>query len=157
VQRRTLDQRLLLRFPRLGGLVNAAILSLPSRSRIRRKLVERSFRMAYAAFSRGDFEAAFAQLHPDVEWHTPESFPDAEVLRGRDAVVDWYGRRWVSSWEWWESEAEQIIDRRDGTFIVRAVTRGRGRASGIEVELRDVDVYEIRRGLAIRVHEVDEQ
>jgi ketosteroid isomerase-like protein len=112
--------------------------------------------MAYSAFSRGDFEVAFVQLDPDVEWHTPRNFPDAEVLHGRDAVLEWYGSRWVSSWDWWESEAERIVDPGDGTIVVHAVTRGRGKASGIEVELRDVDVYEIRRGWAIRVRELDQ-
>ncbi len=156
-QRRTLEQRFLLRFPKLGGVINAAVLRLPTASRMRRMFVTRGFRTAYEAFSRGDFEAALAQLHPEVEWHTPQSFPDAEVLKGRDAVLEWYGRHWVSSWKWWESEAEEIIDRGDGTFVIHAVTRGRGRASGIDVELRDTDIYEMRRGLAVRVRELDER
>jgi len=118
-------------------------------------LIERSFRRAYQAFSRGDFEAAFSVLHPDVEWHTPPNFPDAAVLHGRQAVLDWYGSRWADSWEWWESKAEQIIDRGNGTIIVRAVTRGRGKASGVDVELRDIDVYETRDGWITRVREVE--
>jgi ketosteroid isomerase-like protein len=146
----------MVRFPALGAFVNRRVLLLPPGNRIRRTLVSHSFRMAYDAFSRGDFEAAFVQLHPDVEWHTPASFPDAEVLHGRDAVVQWYGTRWASSWEWWESEPEEIIDRGDGTIVIHAVTRGRGVASGVDVELRDTDIYEIRRGWAVRVREVDE-
>jgi ketosteroid isomerase-like protein len=155
-QRRTLEERLLLRFPGLMARVNAHVLRLPPGSRLRRSLVMRSFRTAYQAFSRGDFDAAFARLHPDVEWHTPANFPDAEILHGRDAVLEWYGSRWVNSWDWWETEPERIVDRGGGTMIVHAVTRGRGRASGIEVELRDVDVYEIRSGWAVRVRELDE-
>jgi len=112
--------------------------------------------MAYEAFSRGDFEAAFVQLHPNVEWRTPASFPDAEVLHGRRAVVDWYGTRWANSWEWWESRPERIIDRGDGQIVIHAITRGRGVASGVDVELRDTDIYEIQRGWAVRVREIDE-
>jgi hypothetical protein len=60
------------------------------------------------------------------------------------------------SWDWWESEPEKIIDRGDGTIIIHAVTRGRGVASGVDVELRDTDVYEIDQGWAVRVREVEE-
>jgi ketosteroid isomerase-like protein len=146
----------LVRFPALGAFVNRHVMRLPAGNRIRRTVVWRSFRMAYEAFSRGDFEAAFAQLHPDVEWHTPATFPYTEVLHGRDAVLEWYGTRWASSWDWWESEPEKIIDRGDRTIIIHAVTRGRGVASGVDVELRDTDVYEIDQGWAVRVREVEE-
>jgi ketosteroid isomerase-like protein len=74
---------------------------------------------------------------------------------GLDAVLDWYGTRWADSWEWWESTADQIVDRGDDTIIVHAVTRGRGKASGLEVELRDTDVYEISGGWIVRVRELD--
>ena len=60
-------------FPALGAFVNRHVMRLPAGNRIRRTLVSRSFRMAYDPFSRGDFEAAFAQLHPDVEGHAPAS------------------------------------------------------------------------------------
>ena len=146
---------MLLRRPGLGARLISGVLRLPKRSRLRRALVGRSFRIAYEAFSHGDFEAAFATLHPNVEWHTPSNFPDAAVLEGRAAVLDWYGRRWTDSWEWWETEAEHIVDRGDGTIIVRAVTRGRGKASHIDVELRDIDVYEINRGWVVRTRELE--
>jgi ketosteroid isomerase-like protein len=78
-----------------------------------------------------------------------------EVLRGRD-VVDWYGARWASSWDWWESEPERVIDRGDGTIIIHAVTRGRVGAGGVDVEIRDTDVYEVDGGWVVQVREVED-
>lgn len=154
-RRRTVEQRLLVRFPALAASLNAWVMRRSPRSRLRRRVVLRSFRLAYEAFSRGDFEAAFAVLHPDVEWHTPANFPDAAVLHGRAAVLEWYGTRWVDSWDWWESTAEEVVDAGDGTIVVHAITQGRGKASGLDVALRDTDVYEIRDGWIVRVRELD--
>ncbi len=34
-------------------------------------------REAVAAFNRGDLDAALERMHPDIEWQTPDAFPDA--------------------------------------------------------------------------------
>jgi ketosteroid isomerase-like protein len=41
---------------------------------------------AYDAFARGDIDAAVADLHPDVEWIEPASFPMGGPYHGRAAV-----------------------------------------------------------------------
>lgn len=46
---------------------------------------------AYAAFNARDIERALATMHPDVEW--PNAM-DGGVVRGRDAVRDYWARQW---------------------------------------------------------------
>ena len=43
-------------------------------------------RAAYAAFNRGDFNAAVAALDPKIEWTEPTEFPGGGTCHGREAV-----------------------------------------------------------------------
>jgi len=42
----------------------------------------------YEAFGRGDVDAVFAGMQPDLEWHEAEGMPYGGVYRGRDAIVE---------------------------------------------------------------------
>jgi ketosteroid isomerase-like protein len=44
---------------------------------------------AYAAWERGDIDAAVAPLHPEVVWIEPEEFPGGGERRGPAAVADY--------------------------------------------------------------------
>jgi hypothetical protein len=44
------------------------------------------FHAAYAAFNRGDFDAAVAPLDPKIEWSEPVEFPGGGTYQGREAV-----------------------------------------------------------------------
>jgi hypothetical protein len=39
------------------------------------KIMISALRDSYAAFNRGDIDAALKPLDPDIEWSEPESFP----------------------------------------------------------------------------------
>jgi hypothetical protein len=42
----------------------------------------------YEAFGRGDVDAVFAAMEPDIEWDEAEGMPYGGVHRGRDAIVE---------------------------------------------------------------------
>ena len=44
----------------------------------------------FAAFNRGDLDAALKLMHPDVEWQTHDAFPDAGTYRGREGVREFW-------------------------------------------------------------------
>jgi uncharacterized protein len=44
-------------------------------------------RAIYDAFARGDVDAVFAAMEPDIEWDESEGMPYGGVYRGRDAIV----------------------------------------------------------------------
>lgn len=46
-------------------------------------------RAAYAAFNRGDFDAAVAALDPKIEWSEPLEFPGGGTYYGREAVKEY--------------------------------------------------------------------
>jgi ketosteroid isomerase-like protein len=45
-----------------------------------------TLRTGYAAFGRGDFEAAFQLLDRDIEWKAADRSPFAGTYRGHEAV-----------------------------------------------------------------------
>src|SRR5215211_4517583 len=67
-QRRTLDDRLAVRFPGVYRRLADAITRLPPRSRLRRLLVARRVRHAYAAANRRDFELVLTGWDPRSEY-----------------------------------------------------------------------------------------
>jgi ketosteroid isomerase-like protein len=108
-----------------------------------------TLRRSNAAFNRRDRDGAFADFHADVEWRDlqhPADFP--ECIHGRSAVL--------ATWDSWEevfdeftAEIEEYIDACDRVLAV-AHWRAKGKNSGLEIDLRTVDVYEFADGKIIR-------
>ena len=83
---RTLDERIVVRFPALSRLLGAAWARLPRHSRLRRAMLARRLRQAYAAANRRDFDFLLTGLFdPGIEYHTPVQAPDQDpIYRGHD-------------------------------------------------------------------------
>ena len=107
-------------------------------------------RRAWAAWERGDWEPLYALYHPDIVWDASAlRGPITGVYHGHDGVRRYF-REWLESFEAHEARAERFIDAGDDV-IVSLRLRGRGKMSGVDVELARSNVYRIRDGLAIRV------
>jgi ketosteroid isomerase-like protein len=109
---------------------------------------------AFEAFSRNDLEAGLAAIDPDIEWHVtfrvPDLPPDKTVLRGHDEVR----RLWASLREVWDEftlEREEILYDRDDLLVERVRFRGRGSASGVEVDRVIWYVQDLRDARLIRI------
>jgi ketosteroid isomerase-like protein len=100
---------------------------------------------ANAAANAGDHAGAAAAWHPDAELRDLAHAVDSEpTVKGRDAVLAlWW--QWSETFDEFRAEIEETVDC--GTRIVCA-TRwvGRGSASGVAVDVSQVDVYEVRDG-----------
>ena len=106
-------------------------------------------RGAYAAFARRDFD--FLEAHSDTELEIvePASLPGATTyhgIAGLHAAID----NWAGQWDEFDVEIERVIPAGRERVIVLARHSGRGKASGAEVELRNVNVYTGRDGKVIR-------
>ncbi len=104
-------------------------------------------RRAVEAYRRGDFDAALADVHPEVAWHPFEEAP----MQGVEAVRA-YLTRWESDWEELETTPEEFIDAGDQVVAV-VHFRGRGRGSGIEVDARSYSVHTVRDGKTVAMEE----
>jgi ketosteroid isomerase-like protein len=110
-------------------------------------------RRIYEAQDRRDAATVLALYDPEIEAdysRVAYGDPAQEVCRGIDDLRALY-RDWYEVWEDYRDELEELIDA--GEQVVSVATgRGRGRASGAEVELKhQLGVWTLRDGKVVRV------
>jgi ketosteroid isomerase-like protein len=100
-----------------------------------------TLRIGYEGFNRGDLTEAREIVTEDVEWRTTGVFPGIEgVYRGPDALDDWMESVRAEWREFEVSLAEVLAEREDAVALAERL-RGRGRESGVEVEMLVYAVY----------------
>ena len=109
-------------------------------------------RQVFEAVERRDSAAALDLYDADFEWDVSR-VPWGDVAgpgihRGQDALPRVY-REWHSAWANYEEKLEELIDA--GESVISVMTgRGRGRASGAEVEMSTTGVWTVRDGKVVR-------
>jgi ketosteroid isomerase-like protein len=151
---RTLDQRLVLRFPRLSDAYARWIGRLPPTSRVRQALVWRGTRLGMEAFNRRDLDAAVTPGSPDFEYIPPREFVEAGFTEPSYRGPAGY-RKFVSAWSDvfgpdLRVEAAELIDMGD-RIVMLADLPWRGQASGVPFTGQIATVSVLKDGRAIRV------
>jgi ketosteroid isomerase-like protein len=152
---RTLDERIVVRFPALARWLGAAWARLPRHSRLRGAMLARSVRQVFAAVNRRDFEFVLTGIHPQIVYHPRADEPDPSPHVGRDAYERLtYG--FVDSFSKVTFEVLELIDAGDhviASTVLHAVLHGQESASGAGVNDTYVFVYKLRDGLVVEVWE----
>lgn len=104
-------------------------------------------RRCLAARGEGTYLEAGALFDPDVSVDLSVR-PDGRVYRGRREALEAM-RAWVQRWEDYRYEAERFFDAGD-RVVVFFRELGRGRESGVAVELVGATVWTIHDGKVIR-------
>jgi ketosteroid isomerase-like protein len=108
-----------------------------------------ALRGAYAAFNRGDMDAAVESFDPQIEWTEPEEFPGGGTYHGRDGAKR-YLTQSRAAWAEVISEPERFITAGNRIVVfVHARVKPKGGTQWQEVRL--ADVYTIRDGRAIQM------
>jgi ketosteroid isomerase-like protein len=150
-RRRSLDQHVYVRFPALYRLLADAFARLPPRSRLRRLMVARAVRLAYAAANRRDFDVVLVGWDPGSEYRPSSDLmpPDAEsVFHGHDGYLQLW-RYWLDAFEDIRWDPEEVLDFGD-RFLVTTEQKGHGSGSGVAVSEPVFLLFKLRRGLVIR-------
>ena len=150
-QRRSLDQRVYVRFPAVYRLLADSLLRLPPRSRLRRLMLARTVGLAYAAANRRDFDSVLMGWDAASEYHPSGDLlpPDLEtVFHGHDGYLRLWGY-WLDAFEDIRWDPEEILDFGD-RFLVATQQRGSGSGSGVAVSEPVFQLFTIRRGLVVR-------
>jgi uncharacterized protein len=102
------------------------------------------------AFERGDVPAFLELLDPEVEIYSTPELANPGTFRGREGYIRW-SSEWFDVWEDFRVEIEtvQAVGERHVVASVRQL--GRGKGSGIEVEMRAAYMWELRGGRAVRL------
>ena len=150
-QRRSLEERVFVRFPALYRLLADSLGRLPPRSRLRRLMLARTVSRAYAAANRRDFDSVLLAWAPESEYHPSGDLlpPDLEtVFYGHEGYRRLW-RYWLEAFEDIRWDPEEILDFGD-RFLVTAQQRGHGSGSGVAVSEAVFQLFTIRRGLVVR-------
>jgi uncharacterized protein len=105
-------------------------------------------RRIYASWSRGSSPPESNLLHPDIEWVNPSDALEPGTRTGIAAftsITEELGHTIGDL----RVDAEQLVDAGDRVVVI-ATMRGRGGASGVEVERRHSAIWTIRDGKALR-------
>jgi ketosteroid isomerase-like protein len=109
-----------------------------------------SLRQVYRRWSIGDWSWRADMYADDMEWGWSPEFPDiAGVYRDTETP----NRRlltWLAPWEKWYCSAEEYITF-GNTIVVLTRYRGRGKGSGLVVDVEGAHVWTFRGRKAVRL------
>src|SRR5580658_1671481 len=108
-----------------------------------------ALKSAYAAFNRGDIDAAVESFDPQIEWSEPVEFPGGGAYHGRDEVKR-YLTQSRAPWAEGSSEPEQFIPS-GNRIVVFVHARFRPKGSNEWTDVRLADVYTIRDGKIVQM------
>jgi ketosteroid isomerase-like protein len=151
-QRRSLDERLVVRFPALAHALASLLFRLSPQSRIRQSFMARSMARAYAAANRRDFDLILAVSDGDLYEYRPSRDllpPDmAAIYRGHEGYREFW-RLWLDAFEDIRWDPEEILDCGDRALVTTRQS-GHGSGSGVAVSEPVYQLFTFRRGLVIR-------
>jgi ketosteroid isomerase-like protein len=104
---------------------------------------------AFDAMARGDDEAALECLDANAEWHTTGAFLEQSMFRGHDEIRRFIGL-FRESFEDFRAEAELVAER-EGALLIAGRLMGRGRGSGLEVDVPRSWLFVVRGGKVAHV------
>ena len=106
-------------------------------------------RRAYEAFNRRDWDAAFRDQAPDVEYTTPPRGPTAGRYRGREEIQGFWAEM-LTAFDAASVEPEEFFERGDQVAVV-VRTRMRPKGSSAEIERRTGALWKIRDGTVVSI------
>ena len=116
------------------------------------EIVQRSFEAFNAGLERGDPGALFdsGTVAEDLEWVPFPGLPGhPPSYRGRDGFMA-FMRTWTEDFAGWSIESERLFDASDNRVVALTHQWATGKESGVPVELRFGQVFELEDGRVIR-------
>ena len=114
-----------------------------------------AFRAGADAMNRGDYEAAFAGLAPDVEWEVGAWIIDGggTVLHGREQVITYFSA--VRDAGQWRVEPRDVEELAPGQVLLRHLGRYVGRTTGITGQMEFFQVADLGEAGVRRIREFE--
>ena len=106
-------------------------------------------RRANAALNRGDIEGALSNYTEGAEIRDLRSAPDQPLIAsGKEAIMAIWGE-WNAAFQELRADIDEWIEAGD-CVIVHVHWRGTGRESGLAIDTRQYDLFEVREGRIVR-------
>jgi ketosteroid isomerase-like protein len=151
--RRTLDQRLSLRFPRLAAAGFRLLGRLPPSSRVRRAALRRAAQLGMEAYNRRDLDAVAIAFHPDLEYYPYREFVEAALAEPCYHGPAGYHEYIGATYDVWGAnvrlEGTELIDLGDRVVMLADMPM-RAEASGVPLTETYAGVMTLKDGKVIR-------
>ena len=99
----------------------------------------------------GGLAAILAGLHPEIEWRTTSQVPFEGTYRGIDQFLRGMSE-WTEPFDELTTAVEEITDVGEQALVCHRM-QGRGRDSGVEVDLVLWQLVSVRDGQLVRMHD----
>ena len=109
-------------------------------------------RRVYEAFGRGDVDAVFAAMKPDIEWDESEGMPYGGVYHGRDAIVENVFGPILTDVQDFTAAPDEILAIDDARVMARGRHGGTGAAG--PVDARFVHIWTVTDGKVSRYEQL---
>jgi ketosteroid isomerase-like protein len=151
---RTIEERVGVRWPSMARRTMRWVLRLPPGSRVRRAMLQRTARIIFLSWNRGDFALVPSIDDPEVETRLTVG---SSVVMGVDPV--YYGPEghcrvmedWNEAWREWDAEIDEVIEEGRDQVLIVARLYGEGSASGITLDDWGAVRYTFREGRILRI------
>ncbi len=105
-----------------------------------------TLRRGHDAFNRGELATVRTTIADEVEWGTTGVFPGARgTYKGATGMEEWT-EAVRSAWEWFEVSVDEVLLDEGDVILVAERLVGRGRGSGVEVEMTTYAIYQFQNG-----------
>jgi ketosteroid isomerase-like protein len=104
----------------------------------------------YRHWGAGDWTPRFEFYAHDFEWGWSTEFPGIQGVFHDTETPNSRLRAWLDPWDYWYCDAEAYLHHHD-TLVVLTRYRGRGKSSGVEVDVEGAHVWKLRDGKATRL------
>jgi uncharacterized protein len=109
-----------------------------------------ALRGIYDHWSRGDWDYLPPMYAEDFEWGWSQEFPGLAGVFHDTETPNPRLRTWLSPWEHWAVEVEGYVESGDDVVVLTRY-QGRGKGSGVEVDVEGAHVWQWRDGRAVRL------
>jgi ketosteroid isomerase-like protein len=158
---RTVDERILVRFPALARRLLYLGSRFPKKSRLRRMWQRRLSSLATSAANRRDFDVLLMGFAPDIDYRVVSAGPGGWVAP--DLVGHHYGhagyrhvwRMMLDGFGDLTLQPEELLDFGDRWISVTRL-RGHGSGSGAPIDQLLFQVFTFRRGLVVKQEDFGE-
>jgi ketosteroid isomerase-like protein len=107
-------------------------------------------RAVYSAINTGTFEAASKLYAPDIELRDLQNAPDQPVVITGVEALGHVWASWTAAFDVFSADVTEYIDAGDAV-VAAANWHGQGKTSGLAIDNRQFDVFELRGGKVARV------
>ena len=114
-------------------------------------------RQGWDAWQRGDLPGVFAMFDDEIVWDTTHfrAWPES-AYHGVEGVQRFL-TEWLEVWDEYEVDVEQVVGAPDGRVLSIVTQRGKGRDSGLPMQMEMAQIATVRDGKILRFDNYDDR